>query len=211
MFSDRASAGRILAAHLGAYAGRHDVTVLGLPRGGVIVAAEVAKALDAPLDICVVRKLGVPGREELAFGAIASGGTQVLNSEVVHAFRLSNDDVDRVVRRERVELERRERAYRGDAASPQPLAGRTVVLVDDGLATGASMRAAVEAVRQAAPAHIVVAVPVAAAPTCTMLQDVADDVVSAETPRAFMAVGQWYVDFRQTTDDEVRELLALRR
>jgi predicted phosphoribosyltransferase len=211
VFSDRASAGRILAAHLGAYAGRHDVTVLGLPRGGVIVAAEVAKALDAPLDICVVRKLGVPGREELAFGAIASGGTQVLNSEVVHAFRLSNDDVDRVVRRERVELERRERAYRGDAASPQPLAGRTVVLVDDGLATGASMRAAVEAVRQAAPAHIVVAVPVAAAPTCTMLQDVADDVVSAETPRAFMAVGQWYVDFRQTTDDEVRELLALRR
>lgn len=210
MFSDRASAGRVLAAHLPAYAGRDDVIVLGLPRGGVVVAAEVADALPAPLDICVVRKLGVPGREELAFGAIASGGALVLNSEVVQAFQLTDDDIHGVVRRERVELERRERVYRGHG-TPQSLPGRTVVLVDDGLATGATMRAAVEAVRQTAPAHIVVAVPVAAAQTVAALEQIADQVVSADTPRSFMAVGQWYVDFRQTTDDEVRDLLALRR
>ena len=211
MYTDRASAGGVLATRLGAYAGRDDVIVLALPRGGVVVAAEVASALGAPLDVCVVRKLGVPGREELAFGAVAAGGALVLNHEVVQAFRLSEEDIQSVVGRERVELERRERAYRGASAAPLSVTSKTVLLVDDGLATGATMRAAVEAVRTAGPARIVVAVPVAASATCAMLERMADEVISAEIPTSFFAVGQWYVDFRQTTDDEVRELLAVTR
>ena len=211
MFTDRASAGRTLASHLSAYSRGDAVVVLGLPRGGVVVAAEVATVLRAPLDVCVVRKLGVPGREELAFGAVAAGGALVLNGEVVNAFRLTDEDIQGVVRRERLELDRRERAYRGESAPPVAVAGSTAILVDDGLATGATMRAAVEAMRAAEPALIVVAVPVAAAATCAMIQQLADAVVCAEMPSSFSAVGQWYLDFRQTTDDEVRELLAFRR
>jgi predicted phosphoribosyltransferase len=211
VFADRASAGQTLATQLSQYAGLDDVVVLGLPRGGVVVAAEVATALGAPLDVCVVRKLGVPGREELAFGAVGDGGALVLNTEVVHAFRLTDDDIQGVVRRETVELRRRELAYRGESAPPISLTGSTAILVDDGLATGASMRAAVQAVQTANPARIVVAVPVAAAATCALLKQVADEVVSVETPTSFIAVGQWYLDFRQTTDNEVRDLLSVRR
>ncbi len=205
-FVDRIHAGRFLAQHLLAYAHRPDVLVLTLPRGGVPVAFEVARALDAPLDVFVVRKLGVPGREELAFGAIASGGARVLNDDVVSALALSQEVVEEVSRREARELARRERLYR--ASRPAAVvAGRTCILVDDGLATGSSMRVAVKALRSASPRSIVVAVPVAPPDTCRALAAEADDVVCAMTAEPFYSVGTWYRDFSQTSDEEVRELL----
>jgi putative phosphoribosyl transferase len=207
MFRDRRDAGRRLAAKLGRYAGRPDVLVLGLPRGGVPVAAEVAAALGAPLDVFVVRKLGVPGHEELAMGAIASGGVRVLNDDVVERLGIPERTIDRAAKAEKRELERRERAYRGDRLPPDPR-GKVVVLVDDGLATGATMRAAVRAVRGLDPGRVVVAVPVGAAKSCDEFADVADEVVCATEPDPFLAVGYWYEDFSQTTDDEVRELLT---
>jgi predicted phosphoribosyltransferase len=206
VFRDRKDAGRVLATSLHAYAGRQEVLVLALPRGGVPVGAEVADALHVPLDVLVVRKLGVPGQEEYAMGAIASGGVRVLNAQVVRALGLADDDVDAVARTEQRELERRERLYRGDRPMPE-LRGRTVILVDDGLATGSTMLAAVRAVRAQRPARTVVAVPTAAADTCEMLRDEADEVVCASTPDAFRAVSLWYDDFSQTSDEEVRQLL----
>ena len=202
-YRDRADAGVRLAEHLGAYAGRPAVVVLGLPRGGMPVAAEVARALRAPLDVFCVRKLGVPGDEELAMGAIATGGVVVVNDRVIAELGVSERTLAEVAATERAELERRERAYRGDRAAT-PLAGRTVVLVDDGLATGASMRAAVRAVRAAGPGRVVVAVPVAAAETCRALETDADEVVCALVPEGFRSVGGWYEDFSATSDDEVR-------
>jgi len=205
-FRDRREAGRLLAQELEGYAGRDDVIVLALPRGGVPVAYEVARVLGAPLDVFLVRKLGVPGQEELALGAIASGGVRMLNEDVVLGLRIPPEVIDRVEAAERDELKRREREYRDDLPAPD-VRGRTVILIDDGLATGASMRAAVAALRQARPARIVVAVPVAAASTCEEFQDEVDEVVCARTPEPFLAVGLWYEDFSQTTDDEVRDLL----
>jgi predicted phosphoribosyltransferase len=206
-FRDRAEAGRRLAGALRHLAGRRDVLVLGLPRGGVPVASAVARALGAPLDVFVVRKLGVPGQRELAFGAIASGGVRVLNQELVIGLGLEPRVINAVAAAEQEELQRRERAYRGDAP-PLDLMGKTVVLVDDGLATGASMRAAVMALRARRPAQIVVAVPTAAPQACDELRGLADDVVCAETPEYFVAVGERYDDFRETSDEEVRTLLA---
>jgi len=206
-FRDRTDAGRLLAERLRKYAGRDDVVVLALPRGGVPVAYEVAKTLGAPLGIFLVRKLGVPGHEELAMGAVASGGVLVLDEALIQTLGIERPVIEEVVERELVELERREAAYRGERAPPA-LAGKTVVLVDDGLATGSTMRAAVRAVRAREPARIVVAVPVAAAETCRELEQEADEVVCAATPRSFRAVGLWYDDFRPTSDDEVRGLLA---
>jgi predicted phosphoribosyltransferase len=205
-FRDRAEAGRLLADRLRHYAGRDDVIVLALPRGGVPVGYEVAKALGAPLDVFVVRKLGVPGYEELAMGAIASGGLIVLNPEALEALSISEADIHRAAAVELRELERREEVYRG-GHDPPDVAGKTVILVDDGLATGATMRAAALAVRQLHPARVVVAVPVAAAETCDDFRDVVDEIVCSVTPRPFRAVGLWYEDFSQTSDDEVRELL----
>jgi len=206
-FRDRREAGRVLAQELAAYARRPDVVVLALPRGGVPVAYEVARALGAPLDVFLVRKLGVPGHEELAMGAVATGGVRVLNDQVVRALGIPPDVIDMVAAWEQQELARRERLYRGDRPPPD-VKGRTVILVDDGLATGATMRAALAALRQQQPARRVVAVPTAAAQTCDALRTEADDVVCATTPEPFDAVGFWYEDFSQTTDDEVRELLA---
>jgi predicted phosphoribosyltransferase len=206
-YRDRAEAGRELAEKLAEYAGRPDVLVLALPRGGVPVAYEVARALGAPLDVFLVRKLGVPGHEELAFGAIATGGVRLLNDEVVRSLRITPQVIRRVTAHEQAELVRREREYRGDRPPPD-LRGKTVILIDDGLATGASMRAAVAALRQGQPARIVVAVPVAAPATCEDFQNEVDEIVCARTPEPFYAVGLWYEDFSQTTDDEVRDLLA---
>jgi putative phosphoribosyl transferase len=206
-FRNRAEAGRALAEALGAYAGREDVIVLGLARGGVPVAAEVARQLGAPLDVFLVRKLGVPGREELAFGAIASGGARVLNRDVVASLGIDTETADAVVAREQAELERRAEAYRG-TADPPDVRGRTVILVDDGLATGASMRAAVEAVGELGPERVVVAVPAAARQTCEDLAPEVDEIVCLLTPEPFFAVGMWYADFSETTDDDVRTLLA---
>jgi predicted phosphoribosyltransferase len=206
-FRDRTEAGRVLAEGLSSYAGRPDVVVLALPRGGVPVAFGVARALHAPLDVFVVRKLGVPGHEELALGAIASGGTRVLNDDVVRVLQISGETIDAVTRAEEQELQRRERAYRGDRP-PLDVRGRTVILVDDGLATGATMRAAVAALRQRQPARTVVAIPVAAPATCDEFAREVDSLVCARTPEPFGAVGLWYEDFSQTTDDEVRDLLA---
>jgi predicted phosphoribosyltransferase len=208
-FRNRTEAGRRLAEKLAAYAGRPDILVLALPRGGVPVGYEVARALGAPLDVFMVRKLGVPGYEELAMGAVATGGVRVLNDEIVRGLGISEHEIDAAVARELQELARRERLYRG-ARPPPDVAGRTVVLVDDGLATGATMRAAVAAVRQQKPARIVVAVPTASPETCEAMKAEADDVICAMTPEPFFAVGHWYEDFTQTTDDEVRELLARR-
>jgi putative phosphoribosyl transferase len=205
-FHDRAEAGRLLADRLRHYAGRDDVIVLALPRGGVPVGYEVAKALGAPLDVFVVRKLGVPGYEELAMGAIASGGLIVLNREALQALPITEADIQRAAAAELRELERREEAYRGGHDPPR-VEGKTVILVDDGLATGSTMRAAALAVRQLNPARAVVAVPVAAAETCDEFRDVVDEIVCSVTPRPFRAVGLWYEDFSQTSDDEVRELL----
>jgi predicted phosphoribosyltransferase len=206
-FRNRTDAGRQLAEKLAAYANRPDVLVLALPRGGVPVAFELARAFGAPLDVFLVRKLGVPGYEELAMGAVATGGVRVLNDEIVRGLGISEHEIDAVVARELRELSRRDRLYRGDRP-PSDVAGRTVILVDDGLATGATMRAAIAAVRQQQPARIVVAVPTASPDTCEALKAEADDVVCAMTPEPFLAVGHWYEDFTQTTDDEVRELLA---
>jgi predicted phosphoribosyltransferase len=213
-FRDRTEAGRLLATKLAAYANRPDVVVLALPRGGVPVAFEVARALGAPLDVFVVRKLGVPGHEEFAMGAVATGGVRIVNEPVVRALGIPEYVIDAVAATEQQELERRERLYRGDRP-PGDVRGRTVILVDDGLATGATMLAAIKALRKMQPARIVVAVPVASRDTCEALGSEADDMVCAVTPEPFYAVGQWYEDFSQTTDDEVRELLqraeAMRR
>jgi len=207
-FRDRTHAGRVLGEALrDQYAGRRNLLVLGLPRGGVPVAFEVARALDAPLDVFVVRKLGVPGHEELAMGAIASGGTRVLNETVVAALGLGEQEIARAAAVERDELERRERAYRDDRG-PVEASGRTVILVDDGLATGSTMRAAALALRAQGPERLVVAVPVAAQQTCDELRDDADEVVCVVTPEPFYAVGAWYEDFAPTPDEEVRRLLA---
>ncbi|MEO8260593.1 MAG: phosphoribosyltransferase [Acidobacteriota bacterium] len=206
MYLNRRHAGAVLAGALVHYVNRRDVVVLGLPRGGVPVAFEVARALGAGLDIFVVRKLGVPGQPELAMGAIASGGIRVLNADVVSWLRIPDQVIDQVAVEEHAELERRERLYRG-GRPPVDVRDRVVVLVDDGLATGSTMRAAVQAVRQQGPSRIVVAVPVAPRSTCTDLERVADEVVCVETPDPFSAVGQWYREFSQIGDDEVRELL----
>jgi predicted phosphoribosyltransferase len=205
-YRDRYDAGRILASRLTAYADRADVLVLALPRGGVPVAHEIAQALHAPLDVFLVRKLGLPGHEELAMGAIASGGVRVLNDDVVCILQVPDDVIETVAAAEQQELERRERLYRGERP-PLNVRGKTVILVDDGLATGASMRAAVAALRQMGPARIVVAVPVGSVETCAEMHDLADEVICGYTPEPFRAVGLWYEDFSQTTDAEVRELL----
>jgi putative phosphoribosyl transferase len=205
-FRDRRDAGRILAQELLAYAGRSDVTVLALPRGGVPVAYEVALALNAPLDIFIVRKLGVPGHEELAIGAIATGGIQVLNEEIIFTLGIDRKLINMVSQRELSELKRREHSYRGDRPAPE-VRDRNVILVDDGLATGASMRAAVAGLRTKRPARIVVAVPIAAPETCEAFASEVDEIICAITPEPFYGVGRWYEDFSQTTDQEVRTLL----
>jgi predicted phosphoribosyltransferase len=205
-YRDRRHAGRELASKLLEYADRPDVTVLALPRGGVPVAYEVATALRAPLDVFIVRKLGVPGHEEYAMGAIATGGVRVLDERVVRTARVTRAELDAVTAAEQRELERRERQYRGDRPPPD-VTGRTVILVDDGLATGATMRAAVTALREEGAARVVVAVPIAPPETCDAFRDVVDDIVCARTPEPFYAVGLWYDDFSQTTDEEVHELL----
>lgn len=206
-FRDRSEAGQVLAQELRAYANRDDVIVLALPRGGVPVAFEVARALHAPLDVFVVRKLGVPGHEELAMGAIASGGVLVLEPTVVEELAIPPDVLIDVAACEEQERLRREREYRGDRPEPD-VRGRTVILVDDGLATGSTTRAAVAALRKLQPARIVVAVPVAAAATCAELAKEVDDIVCARTPEPFHAVGVWYEEFSQTSDEEVCELLV---
>jgi predicted phosphoribosyltransferase len=206
VFANRREAGRELARRLRKYADRPDVLVLALPRGGVPVAYEVARALHAPLDVFVVRKLGLPGLEELAMGAIATGGVRVLNEDLVRRLNVPEDVLEAAAAREQVELERREQAYRGDRPPADPR-NRVVILVDDGLATGTSMRAAVKALRQQGPARIVTAVPVGAPETCAELAEEADESVCARMPEPFGAVGFWYADFEQTTDEEVRELL----
>jgi predicted phosphoribosyltransferase len=206
LFKNRTEAGRLLAKRLMKYAERTDVLVLALPRGGVPVAFEVARALEAPLDVFVVRKLGVPGHEELAMGAIASGGAWVLNDDVLRMLNIPDRWIDSVVASERQELERRERAYRDDLPAPE-VGGRTVILVDDGIATGSSMLAAVSALRRLGPARIIVAVPVAASSTLEELSRQLDECVCLMEPDPFYAVGVWYEDFSATTDDEVRDLL----
>jgi putative phosphoribosyl transferase len=205
-YQDRAAAGRALARRLAEYAGRPNVLVLALPRGGVPVAYEVARALRAPLDVYVVRKLGVPGHEELAMGAIATGGVRVLNADVLRMLDIPPEVVDAVAARELRELERRERAYRDDRPPPD-VRGKTVILIDDGLATGATMRAAVAALRAQGPARIVVAVPVGSPDTCADLGREVNEIICAETPEPFYGVGWWYERFDQTTDAEVHELL----
>ncbi len=209
-FENRREAGRELAALLREYAGRDDVTVLALPRGGVPVAYEVARALGAPLDVFVVRKLGVPGQRELAFGAIAVGGARVLNQELVEELGIDEACIQKVVAAECKELHRREQIYRGDWP-PLEVTGRTVVLIDDGLATGATMRAAVVALKQFHPAEVVVAVPVGSADTCEELDSRIDRLVCAHTPDPFLAVGCWYEDFLPTSDQEVTRLLQQSR
>jgi putative phosphoribosyl transferase len=206
LFKNRKAAGQFLAKELAAYANRQDVLVLALPRGGVPVAFEVAKALNAPLDVFVVRKLGVPEQQELAMGAIASGGVRVLNENIVRSLGISEAAINQVVAKEQQELERRERLYRGVRPVPT-LHERTVILVDDGLATGATMRAALGALQQQEPAKIIVAVPVSASETCQEFQSKVDEVVCAATPSPFYSVGLWYEEFPQTTDEEVRDLL----
>jgi putative phosphoribosyl transferase len=205
--ANRKAAGQALAEALRAYRDRDDVVVLGLPRGGVPVAMEVAVALDAPLDLMLVRKLGTPGQEELAMGAIASGDSRVINEDVVRALAISPQMIERVAAEERNELKRREQAYRGERPWPK-LANQCVILVDDGLATGATMRAAVESVRTQLPARIVVAVPVAPPDTVTMLRQQADEVVCLAEPEPFRAIGLWYIDFSQVNDEEVRQMLG---
>ena len=209
-FRDRSEAGRELAGLLGRYAARDDVVVLGLPRGGVPVAFEVARGLGVPLDVLVVRKLGVPGHEELAFGAIARGGARVIDRRLVSSLALPPEWIEATEAREQRELERRELEYRGDHPPPK-VAGRIVVLVDDGLATGSTMRAAVTALRQDDPARVVVAAPVAVPDACQALRAVADDVVCVFVPSTLRSVGAWYEDFSETTDEQVRTLLRQAR
>jgi len=206
-FANRTEAGRLLAEKLVKYAGRNDMVVLGLPRGGVPVAYEVAKRLRAPLNVFIVRKLGVPGFEELAAGAIASGGVRVLNEDVVRAIPHADEAIEAVTARETAELERREQIYR-EGRPPPEFHDRIVILVDDGLATGATMRAAVKALRQSGAAKIVVAVPVGPPDTCRELEEEADETICLSTPEFFQAVGQYYEDFSQTSDEDVRELLS---
>src|SRR5438067_3757834 len=205
-FANRHEAGIELASRLTKYRGRADVVVLALPRGGVPVAFEVAEALDAPLDTFIVRKLGMPGHPEFAMGAIASGGVRVLSDDVIRLYGITPDAVDAIARQELAELQRREREYRHGRPFVE-LRGRTVIIVDDGLATGASMRAAVQAVRAHAPSAVVVAVPVGAPSTCREFADITDETVCARTPEPLSAVGLWYRDFSQTSDEEVRALL----
>jgi putative phosphoribosyl transferase len=206
IFRNRQEAGRRLASRLGKYANREDVIVLGVPRGGVPIAFEVATALNLPLDIFVLRKLGVPGHEELAFGAIGSGGIRVLNARVLKHLGISDQDIALVTEAERKELERRERLYRGDRP-PLDVCGRTVILVDDGIATGASLWAAIHALRQMKPAAVVIATPVAPQETCNRLRHEVDELVCVEMPEPFYGVGQFYHDFSQVSDEEVNELL----
>jgi predicted phosphoribosyltransferase len=206
-FVDRTEAGQVLAESLSAYADREGVIVLALPRGGVPVAAQVARRLNAPLDVFVVRKLGLPGHPELAIGAIASGGVRVFNGEVVNALRIPDEVIDAVSGKELIELQRREKLYRADRP-PLDVEGKTVIVVDDGVATGSTMLAAVAALRQLNAARIVIAAPVVAASTYREMQRAADEVVAVMLPENFYAVGLWYQDFSQTTDDEVRDLLA---
>lgn len=206
-FRDRVDAGRRLAARLAGRPELADAVVLALPRGGVPVGYEIAKALDADLDVMVVRKLGVPGHEELAMGAIASGGVRIMNDEVLSMLYIPEDEVERVVAREQAELDRRERAYRGGRPAPR-VQGRTAILVDDGVATGSTIRAAIAAVRRREPARVVVAVPVAPPDVCEMLAREADEAICLLTPEPFAAISIWYDSFPQLTDDEVRALLA---
>ena len=208
IFRDRRHAGQVLAEQLSRFAGRSDIVVLALPRGGVPVGAEVARELKAPLDVFVVRKLGVPGQEELAFGAIASGGLRVLNESIIRTLRLTDTMVERISHRERQELLRREHLYRGDRPPPD-LKRKTVIVVDDGMATGATMRVAIDAIKLLEADKIVVAVPVGSRDTCSAMRRISDVLcVCAEMPEPFYGVGIWYEDFSQTTDDEVTELLA---
>lgn len=207
LFDDRRDAGVALAAELTRYRGRDDVVVLALPRGGVPVAYEVARALGTPLDVMIVRKLGVPGQEELALGALASGGVRIINHGIVRALAIGEDDIEAVARREQHEIERRERTYRGDRPPPE-LADRVVIVIDDGIATGATMRAAVAALRQHRPTRLIVAVPTASTEACEHLRREADEVVCLATPEPYMAVGRWYRHFDQTSDEEVRTLLV---
>lgn len=210
LFRDRIDAGRRLASPLQQYAGRNDAIVLALPRGGVPVGFALAQELRLPLDVFLVRKLGVPGQEELAMGAVASGGVRVVNGEVVRELNISPQQIERVAESEQQELERRARVFR--EGHPQfDVREKIVILVDDGLATGSTMRAGVKALREAAPAQIVVAVPVGAGPTCDLLRSEADHVVCLTTPENFFAVGQWYSDFTQTSDEEVKDLLRRAR
>lgn len=206
IFADRAHAGQLLAGAVSKYANRPDVIVLGLPRGGVPVAFEVAKRLHAPLDVMVVRKLGVPGWEELAMGAIASGGARVINEEVVRGSNIPPESIERVAAAELKELQRREMAFRGHTGAPD-VKGKIVILVDDGIATGSTIRAAVQALHQQEPAKIVIAVPTAAADSCDKLAPMVDELVSLMRPIYFHAVGQWYENFQQTTDAEVKQLM----
>jgi putative phosphoribosyl transferase len=210
IFRDRKDAGEKLAEELAEYAGRDDVLVLALPRGGVPVAFEVAQRLGAPLDVFLVRKLGVPGHEELAMGAIASGGTRVLNDSVVSSLRIPDEMIDAVAAVEERELARRETEYR-DAMPPPEIEGKIVILIDDGLATGATMRAAAIALKEQHPQKLVIAVPVSSPDTCEAFAADVDEIICAETPQPFYGVGMWYRDFSQTTDEEVRELLNLNR
>jgi putative phosphoribosyl transferase len=205
-FLNRVEAGRQLAERLLRYAGRDDVLVLGLPRGGLPVAFEIAMALDAPLDVFIVRKLGLPGHEEFGIGAIASAEVRVVDEAVLRAYDVDKEALERITARERLELERRERLYRDDRPFPA-IEDRVVILVDDGLATGSTMRAAIAALRKKGPSRIVVAVPVGARETCTSMAGLVDEVICLETPEPFYAVGLWYEDFAQTDDAEVHELL----
>lgn len=208
-YRDRRDGGRALAEQLRAYTGVRDGLVLALPRGGVPVGYEVAQALKLPLDVFVVRKLGAPGQEELAIGAVASGGIRVLNEQIVSRLGMNESAIDAIAAREVEEVSRREKLYRGDREPvSRGVEGKTVILVDDGIATGASMSVAVQSLRAGNPAKIVVAVPVAAAENCELLRSEADDVICARMPPRFSAVGEWYQDFRQTTDEEVAELLS---
>lgn len=205
-FIDRRDAGRKLARKLSTYAGQPNILVLALPRGGVPVAYEVALALSAPLDVFIVRKLGLPGREELAMGAVASGGVRVLNGDIIRTLSIPDEVIHIVAKRELQELQRREKLYRKDRPSPE-VSDRTILLIDDGLATGASMRAAIAGLRAQHPARIVVAIPAAAPDVCEAFRSEVDDIVCAITPEPFYGVGRWYEDFSQVTDEEVRILL----
>ncbi len=208
LFKDRTAAGQVLAKELAAYANHPDVLVLALPRGGVPVAFEVAQALNAPLDVLVVRKLGVPGHKELAMGAIACDGTQVLNQEILRDYGLSEEAISQVTAKEKQELERREHLYRDSRPLPV-LNGRTVILVDDGLATGATMRAAILSVQKHQPAKVIVAVPVSAPQTRQEFEAEVDEIICAKTPSPFYSVGLWYKNFPQTKDEEVCDLLKV--